>query len=393
MIRRFAVLLTLTIGAFSADRFATSPDPVKAGLGPSRLSQLHSRMQQFVDRGTAAGFVTLVARHGQVAALDAIGWQDREARMPMRTDTIFQIMSMTKPVTCAGIMILVDEGRLSINDPLEKFFPAFKDKKTKGGAASRPVIIRDLMTHTSGVPASPPKDFVKSAHTLAEAVDATAQLPLDFEPGVRWSYSNMGIAMLGRIIEIVSGTSFEDFERDRIFVPLNMLDTSFFLPEARQPRLAAVYTEEKGSLTRDDRDRFRKGWKYPMPEGGLYSTALDMARFYQMMLNKGSMDGRRILSRAAVELMTTVHTGDLKTGFAPGVGYGLGWAVARNAEGMFRYNSIGTYSHGGAYRTYGFVDPARDMLGVLLFQRTNGGGDMADEINSFVAMATAAIEE
>jgi CubicO group peptidase (beta-lactamase class C family) len=153
-----------------------------------------------------------------------------------------------------------------------------------------------------------------------------------------------------------------------------------------------VYKDDNGTLKRNEEDPFRTGSKYSMPEGGLYSTAADLARFYQMMLAKGTLDGTRILSHAAVELMTTVHTGELKSGFAPGMGYGLGWAVVREPAGMFRMNSLGTFGHGGAYRTYGWIDPAKDLVGVILFQRTNGGGDVADEINSFMALAAAAIE-
>ena len=150
-----------------------------------------------------------------------------------------------------------------------------------------------------------------------------------------------------------------------------------------------MYLDDNGKLKRANIDLYKKGVKYPAPEGGLYSTATDLAKFYQMLLSKG----KPVLSKAAVEAMTKVHTGDLTTGFAPGVGYGLGVSIVRNAEGTFRLNSIGSFGHGGAYRTYGWVDPAKDMFGVILFQRTNGGGDVADEINAFMAMAAAAIAE
>jgi CubicO group peptidase (beta-lactamase class C family) len=297
---------------------------------------------------------------------------------------------MTKPVTCAGIMILMEEGRLSLIDPVEKYLPEFQGRKFS--EVSRPPLIRDLMTHTSGIAGSTPAGYEKSGHTLAEVVQVAARQPLQFEPGTKWSYSNLGIATLGRIIEVVSGQPYERFLEERIFRPLAMKDTHFFLPAAKAGRLAAVYTDDHGTLKRDAADPLRAGWKYPMPEGGLYSTAPDMARFYQTMLNRGTLEGQRILSPAAVELMTTVHTGNLTTGFAPGMGYGLGWAVVKDPSGTFRMNSVGTYGHGGAYRTYGWVDAAKDLVGVLMFQRTNGGGDVADEINSFIAMAGAAVE-
>ncbi len=380
---RTLLALAYSVAALASD---PAPDPSRAGMSAETLARIPARMKDYVDQGTAAGFVTLVARHGHIASLEAVGFQDRESKTPMRTDTIFQIMSMTKPVTCAGIMILIDEGRVALIDPVEKFLPEFKGKQL-----SSPVTIKDLMTHTSGLPAAPPASFDKAAHTLAEVV-AAAQMPA-FEPGSKWSYSNMGIATLGRIVEVVSGKPFERFIGEKILAPLKMSDTSFFLPVEKESRLAAVYTDDNGKLVRqNDGIRFRRGAKSPMPEGGLYSTAGDMARFYRMMLNGGSLDGRKILSPAAVSLMTTVNTGDLKTGFAPGMGYGLGWAVVREASGTFRYNSIGTYSHGGAYRTYGWVDPAKDMVGVIMYQRTNGGGDVADEINTFMALCGAAIE-
>jgi len=372
---------------------ATQVTATGSGLDPAVLANVRVRMQEFVDRGTAAGFVTLVARHGKVANLEAVGWQDRDSHTPMRTGSLFQIMSMTKPITCAAVMTLVDEGRISINDPVEKYLPEFKGQKLRSGAAPlHGVTIRDLMTHTSGVPASSAKGFDRHGHTLAEVVAEAAQQPLDFEPGSKWSYSNNGIATLGRILEVLTGKTYEQAMSDRIFTPLGMRDTTFWMPQEKASRLASLYTDEHGTLRHSGEDTLRKNWKYPMPEGGLYSTASDLYRFYQMMLNRGTLAGHRVLSPAAVELMTTVQTGDLKTGFAPGVGYGLGWGIVKEVSGMFRYNSLGTYSHGGAYRTYAFVDPKRDLIGIILYQRTNVGGDLADEQTAFIQLANAAVQ-
>jgi len=167
-----------------------------------------------------------------------------------------------------------------------------------------------------------------------------------------------------------------------------MNDTTFFVLQEKESRVASVYTYESDELKRVPMNRA----KFPAPEGGLFSTANDLARFHQMMLNKGTLDGGRVLSAAAVEAMTTSQTGSIKAGFAPGVGHGFGFEVVRETLGTYRYNAIGTYVKGGAYRTYGFVDPSKDLVGILLMQRTNGGGDVADEINSFLAMAAAAIE-
>ena len=180
---------------------------------------------------------------------------------------------------------------------------------------------------------------------------------------------------------------------ERIFRPLEIKDTSYFIPQAKESRVAGVYTEENGKLKRDPRDIFRRGNTYAAPESGLYSTAPDLYRFYQMMLNRETFGDKRILSAAAVELMTTPQLGDKGPTFAPGLGMGLGFAVVRDAEGMYRYQSMGAFGHGGAFRTYGWIDPRKDLVGVILLQRTNGGGDTAEEINSMMTLAAAAIEK
>ena len=217
-----------------------------------------------------------------------------------------------------------------------------------------------------------------------------AKRQLLFEPGTRWDYSNIGFDILGRIIEVVSGQSFDRFLSERIFGPLGMKDTYFFVPAEKQQRIAALYEYGDGKLTRVSSDEGTERAKLPSPAGGLVSTAADMLRFNEMMRNKGTVEGRRILSRAAVELMTMSHTGDMKAGWVPGVGHGFGYEVVRGPAGMFRYNSIGSYVKGGAYRTYEWVDPEKDLVGVILMQRRNGG-DVADEINSFMAMSAASI--
>jgi len=382
------------------------------GSDDFRFARISARMKSFVDQARAAGIVTLVAHRGWIVNQSAAGFQDLEKKTAMRADTIFQIASMTKPVTAVGIMILVEDGMLAITDPVQKHLPNFADIKLKeaarereGGAEnelseikkpSRPITIRDLMTHTSGMGGGYPEEFKelfnKRDRTLAEAVDAFPQRPLEFEPGTKWGYSNMGIATLGRIIEAVSGKSYEEFVSERIFQPLGMKDSHFFVPNSKYDRIAAIYQWDGKALRKADVDLHRAGAKYPAPEAGLYSTAPDLFRFYQMMLNGGAFGGRRILSKASVDLMTRVHTGDLRAGFSPGMGFGLGWAVVRNVEGMFRLNSIGTYGHGGLYRTYGFIDPQKELVGIILLQRLSSDGDMADEISAFVAMASAAVE-
>ena len=300
-------------------------DILKSGLDPTRLAAIPSRMQALTDHGLASGCVTLVSRHGVVAELDAVGMADIEAHRPMRTDTIFQIMSMTKPVTAVGLMMLVEEGKLALNEPVEKYLPEFHEQTLVGGTRPvRPVVLRDLMTHTSGMGSDAPETMKqlqqRMDHTLGEAVAAYARQPLSFQPGTKWQYSNNGIATLGRLIEVASGIPYERFIAERILVPLGMKDSFFFAPADKIGRIAMVYRTYNGKLARAGDDilggdpaLYRKGAKYPAPEWGLYSTAEDLARFYQMMLNGGTYNNRRYLSRMAVDLMRVIHTGDMRS--------------------------------------------------------------------------------
>jgi CubicO group peptidase (beta-lactamase class C family) len=383
---------------------AVKPDPGAAGMNAAQVAMIPVRMQEYVDRHQTAGVVTLVARHGKVASFEAVGYRDVENKKPMRKDSMFRIASLTKPITCAGIMILADEGKISVIDPIEKYLPEYKNIKVRGcegravygcsgTAPSRPINIEDLMVHTSGLEGSLPKPDAMKATTLADLATFGAKTQLLFEPGTRWSYSNIGYDVLGRIIEVVAKQPYDAFLKEHIFDPLGMQDTSFFVPAEKLDRLSTLYTLTDGGLQRAAAQHGdQHGPKIPMPAGGLVSTAEDIFRFNMMMRNGGTLDGKRVLSRAAVTLMTVSHTGDLKAGWSPGVGHGYGYEVVRNAEGMFRYNSIGSFVKGGAYRTYEWVDPQKDLVGVLMMQLTNGGGDTADEINSFLQISGAAVE-
>jgi CubicO group peptidase (beta-lactamase class C family) len=382
-------------------------DPVPAGMNPDMLARIPARMKEFVDAGKTAGVVTVIVRHGHIASLDAVGYQDLERRTPMKVDTIFRIMSVTKPITCAGVMTLVDEGRLSLLDPVEKFVPEFKTLKvnpcgTRVGhncelvPPSRPVNVLDLMTHMSGLgeaggrgaaPAPPP-------NSRTEMVAAnTSRATLLFQPGTAWNYSNFGIGVLGQIIEVVSGKAYDQFMAERLFLPLGMKDTFYDIPPDKASRIATIYTYQDGKLQPLTRP-IPAGGRIPSPDSGLLSTASDLARFNQMMLNKGVLNGRRVLSAAAVEAMTVSYTGDLPGGYAPGVGQGFGYEVVRESLGMYRYTSIGTFEKAGVYRTYVWVDRAKDLVGIILMQRNTGGAaaDVADELNVFMAMAAAAID-
>lgn len=402
--RGFAFLLPLVLAAAPP-----APDPARAGMDAAQLGRIGPVLKEFVDRGQMSGAVTLVMRRGVLAHFEATGWQDADAKKPMQRDTIFQIMSMTKPVTGAAIMMLAEEGRLRLHDRVEDHLPEFRGQMViaseENGVRtlrrpSRPITIRDLMTHTSGLgPAAPGIGdiMVRMDRTLAEACLIYSQQPLLFEPGTRWSYSNTGIAVLGRIVEVLSGMSFEKFLESRIFQPLGMTDTHVFLPAEKRPRLAPVFTVKDGRLVKAGADilggdplKYREGAKYSGPEHSLYSTAWDLAQFYQMMLNGGVHGGKRLLSAASVRMMTQVHTGDLQAGHNPGTGFGLTWEVTKDPAGTLTGQSIGTYGHGGAFGTYGWVDPQQQIVGVFLMQLTGRPQPMRD---AFVTIANAAVRE
>ncbi len=353
-----------------------------ADLDSGRLAEIRTRMQQFVDQGEISGAVTLVGRAAGVKYLDAVGFRDLEHQAPMRPDSMFRIASMTKPITAIGIMILVDEKKLSVDDPVEKHLPEFRgipvappgDKKASRRPPSRPVLVRDLLTHTGGIPGLPPDLadlYAKRNRTLAEVVPLLARQPLDFDPGTKWSYSNTGMDTLGRIIEVVSGQRYEEFLRCRVFEPLGMADTTFYPTADQKARLAVVYDRKDGKLVPSQGFLgLPAGAKYPIPAGGLCSTAADLARLYRMMLCGGELDGRRVLSRDGAATMTRLQTGELTSGFTPGMGFGFGWAVVRKPEGVTEMLSPGSYGHGGAFGTQGWIDPHRDLFVVLLIQRT-----------------------
>ena len=405
IILRLSLLLgccLLCSGAAPLD--VSKPDPEAAGMNRQRVASIAVRMKEYVDAHKAAGMVTMLARHGVLAGFDAVGFADIENQKPMNKDSMFRIASLTKPITCAGIMVLVDEGRIAVIDPVERFLPEYKGLKVNGCVGrsgygcggmdpERPINVEDLMTHTSGLAADSNTNGGPEPSTLADLAALGAKTQLLFNPGTKWNYSNVGYNVLGRIIEVVSKQPYDEFLREHLFEPLHMKDTYFFVPDAKVPRIATLYTQVEDGLKRSAAQwGAQPGPKIPRPAGGIVSTAEDILRFNMMMRNKGELDGQRVLSSAAVNLMTTSHTGDIKAGWSPGVGHGYGYEVVRNAEGMFRYNSIGSFVKGGAYRTYEWVDPEKDLVGVFMMQLTNGGGDTADEINSFIEMSAAAIE-
>jgi len=374
------------------------------GLNAEKLGEVRKRMQAFVDDKTIAGAVTLVARNGQVAALDAVGQADIANAKPMKPDTIFWIASMTKPITATAIMILRDEGKLAVDDPVEKYLPEFKNQWLIGNKTqevltlkrpARPVTLKDLLTHTSGVADAPSTGRDLS---LSELVLLYSQQPLKYEPGSKWEYNNPGINTLGRVVEVVSGETFENFLQRRIFKPLGMKDTTFYPSGGQIKRVAKSYESGANGL-KETGISFIKGpldarTRPAFPSGGLFSTAQDMFRFYQMVLNGGTWDGKRVVSADSVAMMTKTQTGDLKTGFTDGMSFGLGWAVAREPKGVTAMLSKGTYGHGGAYGTQGWVDPEKNMIFILMIQRAKlQNADASPVRQAFQEAAVVAIVE
>jgi CubicO group peptidase (beta-lactamase class C family) len=385
--RRFASSSLVLLWAISAASFVPAKDniatglprvdPAKAGMKAETLAQIPAKMKEFVAAGQISGCVTLVAKDGKVVALDAVGQRDIDGKQPMTEDTLFAIASMTKPITAAALMILVDEGKVALDDPVAKYIPEFKDAKLKDGTKpNRDITVFDCLTHTSGVVGEQ-----RNVGTIEETAKALAARPLEFHPGEKWVYSP-GLTIVGRVIEVASKTPYDKFLQDRIFTPLAMNDTSFLPTAQQQQRLAKLYKPgaEKGTLAPASH------WineitpdRTPNPSGGLFSTAADLARFYQMVLNGGELDGKRILSPEAVEKMTTLRTGELKTGFTEGNGWGLGWCVVCKPQGVTEKLTAGVCGHGGAFGTQGWIEPERKMIYVLLIQRTEfGNADGSD---------------
>lgn len=355
-----------------------------ADLDKRKLDAIRPGLTRYVEDRTIAGVVTVVGT-STVSHTHVLGSLRLDPNEAMPANALFRIASMTKPITAVGIMILSDEGKLNVNDPVEKHLPEFKGQmmvatrsKEKDVVVlkkpARPITLRDLLTHTSGLPFYTPglsDIYTKRNRTLAESVLALGQTALEFEPGSRWAYCNSGIDTLGRVIEVVSGEGYESFLAKRIFEPLGMTDTTFAPNKEQLGRLAGLYESRDGKLVRAPDRLIGPGIdsKHPIPAGGLYSTGKDVARFYQMMLVGGKMDGKQIVSRDAIKVMTSTQTGALITGFTDGMSFGYGFAVVKEPKGVTGMLSPGSYGHGGAFGTQSWADPKKDLFVVLLIQR------------------------
>jgi CubicO group peptidase (beta-lactamase class C family) len=387
----FAVLC-VNMPYFEQAAFAQSAGTAVAPITKSsaKPADVAARMQEFVERKQVSGAVTLVAQKGRVLRLDAVGEADLKTHRPMAKNTMFAIASMTKPITATALMILQDEGKLSFDDPVSKYLPEFKGVTLAGRPPRREITLHDLVTHTSGVVGKQEMEG-----TLRQTAEMLARRPLGFEPGTRWEYSP-GLNVCGRVIEVVSGQPYEEFLRDHIFRPLNMLDTTFHPTAEQHARAAKLYAFDKQSQSLvpgthwlfDVNDQTT-----PNPSGGLQTTAMDLFRFYQMILNGGELDGHHVVSAKAVRQMTSVQTGDLKTGFTPGCAWGLGWCLVREPQDATKDLSPGSFGHGGAFGTQGWIDPQRQMIVVLLIQRTGmPNGDASDIRRALQEAAVANLE-
>lgn len=364
---------------------ATAPAPA---ADPPSSQTVVDALQPFVNAGTLAGAVTLVADRDNVLSLDAVGSADIAENKLLKTDALFWIASQSKPITAVALMMLVDANKVKLDDPVEKYLPEFRGqwlaveqdadhvllRKPK-----RPPTVRDLLRHTSGLPfQSAMEQPTLDGLRLRDAVHSYAITPLQFEPGSKYQYSNAGINTAGRIIEVVSGMTYEAFLTKRIFEPLGMTDTTFWpteellerLPKAYKPNASGTGLEETtiGQLRYPLHDTAHR---YPMPAGGLFSTATDLGRFCQMMLNGGALDGMRYLSEPLVAEMTRKQTGDgIKEG------YGLGWSVGS-----------GTFGHGGAFATNMTIDPAHNRVTVFLVQHAGFPGNGGESHAAFLKAA------
>lgn len=356
-----------------------------------KIEAIDKAMQEFVDQGVISGAVTLVGHRGKVIHLGAVGLRELEGEKAMHPRTGFSIASMTKPITATAVMILQDEGKLSVDDPLSKYLPEFADVKFQDGRSpSRELTIRDAITHTSGIVGE--QVFRGS---LEDHVNELAKRPLGFEPGSKWQYSP-GLSVAGRIVEVVSGQPFQQFLQERIFEPLEMTHTTFYPDAKQQSQMAKIYQPGEGGQSLAVAENFITDFQPangPNPSGGLVSTARDLFRFYQMVLGNGQFRKQRILSADAVRQMTSPQTGELQTGFTPGNCWGLGWCLVREPQGVTEMLSPGTFGHGGAFGTQGWVDPKTETVYVLLIQRTKmGNSDGSDLRKTFQQLAADAIE-
>jgi CubicO group peptidase (beta-lactamase class C family) len=415
-----AVLCALLLTVLSLPALTASPTakPEEVGLSSERLARINQMIERRIAAGDLAGAVTIVARKGKVVHHSAQGMMDLDSKKPMASSSMFRIASMTKPVIGVAVMMLVEEGKLHLNDPVSRYIPQFKDMKVampiatppQGGAggraggagtaprfytvpAQRDVTIKDLLTHVSGLGSGPmgnsdiEKVARKDGETLADYIPRLGPTALEFQPGSRWTYSpGAGFETLGRVIEVASGTKLDQFFRTRIFDPLGMKDITFWPTDAQMPRVSTVYARGANGLTKTvmPNDTMSRN-VYFRGSGGLYSTAEDYIPLGMMLANGGELNGKRLLSRKAVEMMSAAHVKDTLPGRPAGEGYGLSVRVVTDHAVRGTMLSDGTFGWTGAQGTHFFVDPREELVGVLMVQTSNG--EIQREFEDLVAQS------
>ena len=398
------LLITAASAALTSKDLPTSR-PEDVGLSTERLARLNKSIHEYVDAGRTPGVVTLIARHGKVVHLDAYGKADLATGRSTRADDIFRMYSMTKPITSVALLMLFEEGRFQLTDPLSKYFPAFADVKVYAGttpqgammldALRRPITIQDVFRHSAGFSYgfgnSPVDKAYQDANVFATdltgLIEKVSKQPLLYQPGDRWVYS-VAHDVQAALVEKLSGMKFDEFVRRRIFLPLEMKDSVFKIPADKMARVPALY-----SMGRDGKlaaDKSPLGANYGDQVFGGYSistTIGDYALFAQMLLNKGQLNGVRLLSPATVELMATNHltpTALAAGGVGPGTGYGLGVAVLMNAAENGNIGSVGGFGWSGAASTHLFIDPKEDLVAIYCTQLMGGGFNLRSHFQTMV---------
>jgi len=367
--------------------------PEDIGLSDECLQRIAPLIKGYMDRQLIPGAITMVARHGRIAHYEVQGYQDAENSVPMTKDTIFRIASMTKPIVSVALMMLYEQGRFHLRDPISDWLPAFKDTQvaedTEGGDTrlvppKRPIDFRHILTHTAGLAtAYNPKSqellaeasrFRSRNEVIGDFVDRLAAVPLNNHPGVMWDYSR-ATCVVGRLVEVISGQTLAEYLQEHIFDPLGMIDTHFYLQEEKLPRFAMAYTPgADGKIEPTETDlkesfHLSKPGIYYMGSGGLVSTASDYFAFADMLMDGGKRNGVRILSRKTIELMTMDHIDDKFVWLTgPGYGFGLGFGVTKDRRRTHSIETEGTYTWGGAYCTYWWNDPTEKLFGMVLTQ-------------------------
>jgi CubicO group peptidase (beta-lactamase class C family) len=398
-IKRALAMIALALPLAAASLPTTKPED--AGVSSERLKRIDQMIQRRIDAGEMTGAVALVARKGKIVHLEALGVRDLESKQPMQKDTIFRIASMTKPVTGVAIMMMIEEGKVRLTDPVSRYIPEFKDMKVaipmpvapgRGGAAAAPaaeprfytvpaereITIRDLLTHVSGLASGTISNNEtrklnrRPEENLASYIPRLGTTPLEFQPGSRWAYSaQAGFDTLGRIVEIASGMPLDRFFRERIFNPLGMEEISFWPAEDRWSRVASVYTRGANGLQKSQNPNSMSGKVYFMGSGGLMSTAQDYLPLGLMLANGGVLNGKRLLSPKTVEMMASVHAPDTLPGRPAGEGYGLSVRVVKDHVARATLLSNGSFGWSGAYGTHFFVDPKEQVVAVFMVQTSN----------------------